>query len=75
MIEQEGNNFQYEVSYRLVGAAQFLRRNVSNSTYSLRIKTVQFKQYEICVKAYNEKGPALNPLTCIKAYSYQSSKY
>ena len=75
IIEQEGTDFKYEVSYRAVGAAKFNRLNVTNSTYSLRIKTAQFTQYEICVRAYNNKGPSLKLPNCIKEYSYQSSKF
>ena len=75
IIEQEGTDFKYEVSYRVVGAAKFTQRNVTNSTYSLRIRTTRFTQYEVCVRAYNNKGPSVKLPNCIKAYSYQASKY
>ena len=74
IIEQEGPDFKYEVSYRVVGAAKFTQRNLTNSTYSLRIRTIRFTQYEICVRAYNNKGPSVKLPNCIKAFSYQASK-
>ncbi|XP_065067285.1 fibronectin type III domain-containing protein-like isoform X2 [Rhopilema esculentum] len=71
IIFQEGKQFRYEVSYRIVGTAKWTSRNFTNSTHKWPIKPSEFTNYEICVLAYNERGPSTAPKKCITAYSYQ----
>ncbi len=75
IIDQEGLDFKYELSYRRVGSATWLKRNETNSTTKYTFNPQgTFVQYEACVLAYNRQGPSTARSTCMKGYSWQQSK-